>query len=90
MGCFISGLYARQSAEAAMMGYVQTDKVEQWQSDLLRRVQDEARQLKLERNDTNLSFKSTLALEWSSTHGRQGNSSIRLFHLLLDCRKATV
>ncbi len=73
-----------------MIGYVQTDTLEQWQIDLQRRVQDEAQQLKLESTDANLSFESALPLEWSSTHGRHGNSSIRLFHLLLDCRKAVV
>jgi hypothetical protein len=90
MGCFIVGFYARQYAEAAMIGYVQTDTLEQWQSELQGRVQDEAQQLKLERTDANVSFESAFPLEWSSTHSRQDNSPIRLFHLLLDCRKATV
>jgi hypothetical protein len=90
MGRFISGLYACQSDEAAMIGYVQTDTLEQWQSDLRRRVQDEAEQLNLEGTNANLSFESALPLEWSSTHGRDGNSPIMLFHLLLDCRQAAV
>jgi hypothetical protein len=87
MGCFISGLYARRYDEAAMIGYVQTGTLEQWQIDLQRRVQDEAQQLRLEGTDTKLIFESALPFEWSSTHSRDGNSSIRLFHLLLDCRK---
>jgi len=90
MGCFISGLYAHHSAEAAMIGYVQTDTLEEWQCDLRRRVQDEAQKLNLESADANSSFESAFPLEWSSTHGRNGNASIRLFHLLLDCRKAAV
>jgi hypothetical protein len=90
MGCFINGLYARQSSEAAMIGYVQTDTLEHWQIDLQKRVQDKAQQLKLEGIDVSMSFESALPLEWSSAHGRHGNSSIILFHLLLDCRKAAV
>jgi hypothetical protein len=88
MGCFISGIYARQYGEAAMVGYVQTGTLEQWQRGLQKRVQDEGRQLKLESTDANLSFESAFPLEWSSTHTRQGDPSVTLFHLLLDCRKA--
>jgi hypothetical protein len=87
MGCFITGLYARQSADAAMVGYVQTDTLEQWQGDLQNRVQDKARELALESIDAKLSFEYAFPLEWSSTHGRQNNSSVRIFHLLLDCRR---
>jgi hypothetical protein len=90
MGRFISGLYARHSAEAAMIGYVQTDTLEQWQTDLQGRVQDEAQQLNLESADAKSSFEFAFPLEWSSTHGRDGTAPIRLFHLLLDCRRAEV
>lgn len=88
MGCFISGRYASRCHEAGMIGYVQTDTLERWHSDIQRRVQDEAQQLKLERTDVNLRFESAFPLEWSSVHGRDNNSSVRLFHVLLDCRKA--
>jgi hypothetical protein len=90
MGRFIRGLYARQSAEAAMVGYVQTDTMEQWQVELQKRIQDKAHALKLESTDVHPSFESAFPLEWSSTHGRDGNSSIMLFHLLLDCRQTAV
>lgn len=87
MGCFINGRYARHCREAAMVGYVQTDTLEQWQGDLQKRVQDESQQLRLEGTEANLKFDYALPLEWSSTHSREGSSSVRLFHLLLDCRK---
>jgi hypothetical protein len=90
MCCFITGLYARQYDEAAMIGYVQTGTLEQWQCGLKKRVQDEAHQLNLESTDADLRFESAFPLEWSSTHGRQAKSSVRLFHVLLDCRKAVV
>lgn len=90
MGCFISGRYANRCHEAAMIGYVQTDTLEGWHSDIQKRVQREAQQLNLEGTDVNLGFESAFPLEWSSTHARNGNSSVRLFHVLLDCRKAEV
>jgi hypothetical protein len=88
MGCFVSGMYAHQYGEAAMVGYVQTETLEHWQRSLQKRVQDERRQLRLESTDVDPSFEFSLPLEWSSTHSRQSSPSIRLFHLLLDCRKA--
>lgn len=90
MGCFISGRYASHCREAAMVGYVQTDTLDQWQDDLQKRVKDEAQQLKLEETGVSLKFDSAFPLEWSSTHGRDSGSSVTLFHLLLDCRKAEV
>jgi hypothetical protein len=90
MGCFISGRYASQCHEAAMIGYVQTDSLERWHDDIQKHVQDKAQQLKVESTDVNLSFESAFPLEWSSTHSRDGSLSVRLFHVLLDCRKAEV
>ena len=88
MGCFISERYASQYGEAAMIGYVQTDTLERWKGDLEKRIQDEAQQLKLESSDANSSFEDAFPLEWSSTHNRNCRPPIKLFHLLLDCRKA--
>src|SRR5438270_7791437 len=47
MGCFISGRYASKCREAGMIGYVQSDTLEQWQNDLQKRVQNKAKQMKL-------------------------------------------
>jgi hypothetical protein len=88
MGCFISGRYASEYREAAMIGYVQTDTLEYWQADLKKRIQDEAGQLKLESSEANSKFGSAFPLEWSSTHKRAGKPPIKVLHVLLDCRKA--
>lgn len=88
MGSFISGRYASEYGEAAMIGYVQTDTLEHWQADIKKRVQDQASQLKLESFEANSNFESAFPLEWSSTHKRDGKPPIKLLHMLMDCRKA--
>jgi hypothetical protein len=87
MGCFIDGRYAGGYAEAAMIGYVQTDTMERWHVELQQRVRDEGSELKLESVEASTGFESAFALEWASTHRRDGNELLRLFHILLDCRK---
>ena len=87
MVCFVSGRYASQYGEAAMVGYVQTDTLKRWRDELRKRIQDKAQQLKLETYDADSTFESAFPLEWSSTHGREDKPPIKLFHLLLDCRK---
>jgi len=63
MGCFISGRYASSYAEAAMIGYVQTDTLERWCAELQQRVRNEAVELKLESTDSSVTFAS--AFPWS-------------------------
>lgn len=87
MGCFISGLYASSCVEAVMIGYVQTDTLEQWRDELQVRVQSESNDLNLEGVEASVNFDLSFPLEWASTHRRGGIGSIRLLHLLLDCRK---
>jgi hypothetical protein len=87
MGCFIEGIYAHRYVEAAMLGYIQTDSLERWHSDLTERVSDQARQLRLMAIEGPSTFASAFPLEWSSTHRREGIPAIRLFHLLVECRK---
>jgi len=87
MGCFISGRYAGNYGEAAMIGYVQTDTIERWHAELQRRVQDEAVDLKLGSTHVTVKFPSAFPLEWSSVHQRKGYPPVELFHILLDCRK---
>lgn len=87
MGCFISGRYASNCGEAALVGYAQTDTLEIWQKELQGRVQSKSKELKLERTETSVEFDLSFPLEWASTHCRDGLGSVRLFHLLLNCRK---
>lgn len=88
MGCFISGRYASNYGEAAMVGYVQTDTLEKWHEELQGRVQGESKELNLEHTEASVKFDSSFPLEWASAHHRDGRGLLRLFHLLLDCRKS--
>lgn len=87
MGCFISGRYASAYTEAAMIGYVQTDTHERWHEELKQRVQGKAAELQLQNIESPISFLSAFPLEWTSTHLRANCDSIKIFHILLDCRK---
>ena len=87
MGCFISGRYASNCTEAAMIGYVQTDTLERWHGELQERIRNEGDDLKLERTEASVTFESAFPLEWASTHRRDGHGAVRIFHILLDCRK---
>lgn len=87
MGCFISGRYAKGYTEAAMIGYVQTDTLQSWNEELRKRVQDEMVELELDSTEAVVRFGSSFPLEWTSTHRRGGLVPVKLFHILLDCRK---
>lgn len=87
MGCFISGRYASSYAEAAMIGYVQTDSSELWYAEVVQRINNKATDLKLKTIKTSVTFAAAFPLEWASTHSRDDYGPIRLFHILLDCRK---
>ena len=71
-----------------MIGYVQTDTLERWHGELQERVHKEAIELNLEDTETSVKFASTFPLEWASTHRRDAHDPVRLFHIILDCRKA--
>ena len=87
MGCFISGRYASGYREAGMIGYVQTDTLERWNDELRKRIQDEMAKLELDSTEASVRFGSSFPLEWTSTHRRVGLTPVKLFHILLDCRK---
>ena len=87
MGCFISGRYANECSEAAMIGYVQTATVEQWQTDLQSKIESKKVELNLQSIEKSASFRDSFPLEWSSSHDRTALTTLTLFHILLDCRK---
>lgn len=87
MGCFISGRYASSYGEVGMIGYVQTDTLERWNGELQERIQKEASDLKLESMEASAKFASAFPLEWASIHRREGIVPVKLFHILLDCRR---
>lgn len=87
MGCFISGRYARNYNETAMIGYVQTETPQRWHDELRERVQNESVALQLNGSEIAVRFQGAFPLEWASIHRREGNSPLSILHILLDCRK---
>jgi hypothetical protein len=87
MGCFISGRYASNCHEAAMIGYVQSDTPERWQVTLQLNVEKRRKDLQLDRIINGVSFAESFPLEWTSCHRRSSLPALSLFHIVLDCRK---
>ena len=88
MGCFISGRYAPECREASMIGYVQTKTLDYWQSVLQSRVGSLRPDLQVDEITTPTTFRNSFPFEWSSSHRRTATIPVRLFHILLDCRKS--
>jgi hypothetical protein len=87
MGCFLNGRYASEYIEAAMIGYVQSDTLEHWQATLQAEIEAKAQSLEMDHIEKQVSFPDSFPLEWSSSHRRKEAASVKLFHILLDCRK---
>jgi hypothetical protein len=88
IGCFLSGRYASRYPEVAMLGYVQTGTSVEWRDTLQDRVKTNADTLRLMNIEQTMTFKEALPLEWASSHQREGLGEVKIFHLLLDCRKS--
>ncbi|NOT62188.1 MAG: hypothetical protein HOP19_18410 [Acidobacteria bacterium] len=88
MGCFIGGRYASEYTEAAMIGYVQSDTLEYWQATLQEQIEANAQSLELDHIEKQAPFPDLFPLEWSSSHRRKEAAPVKLFHILLDCRKS--
>ncbi|MCP4371273.1 MAG: hypothetical protein GY797_24630 [Deltaproteobacteria bacterium] len=86
MGCFINGLYASRYQEAAMLGYVQSDSVEQWRNKIRGEIDKKAKELRLIPPQRNEKIIDTFPFEWTSEHRRENISHpITIFHILLKC-----
>lgn len=85
MGCFISGKYAKNNNEAAMLGYIQSDSIEYWCEKLKEKIQTECIKLCLVESQNDISIINDFQNEWNSKHSRVNNRSILLYHILLDC-----
>jgi hypothetical protein len=84
--CFVGGVYASQFPEAAMIGYLQSDSVEYWESELSRRLSnDRKNELKVKQLLCRSQTESVIADSWHSQHERAGNIPITIYHLFLDC-----
>ncbi len=70
-----------------MIGYVQSDTLEHWQTTLRSKVEANLSELKVDSINKRVSFSDSFPLEWSSSHRRGAMVAVRLFHILVDCRK---
>jgi hypothetical protein len=86
LGRFVRGSYAPHALEAAMVAYVQTPSVADWEAELAAAFAGAQR--------ATLSVSAGLAAEvvvtglphsWVSTHARAKGPQITIFHILLDC-----
>lgn len=86
MGCFISGRYAPQYDEAAMLGYIQSDSLIHWKDRVKKTIDENAEQLCLESPQYDKTVIDVFPLEWVSEHKRVNlGRSITIYHILLDC-----
>jgi len=87
LGCFISGRYAGRYHEVGMIGYVQSDTLEHWQKALQSKIKTDDRKLKVTHIDKRVLFPDSFPFEWASLHQREALVPVKVFHILLDCRK---
>ena len=86
MGCFISGRYASQYDEAAMLGYIQSDSLVHWKDKAKKTIDENAEQLYLESPQYDKTVIHVFPLEWVSKHKRVNlGRPIAIYHILLDC-----
>lgn len=85
--CFISGRYASESAEASMLGYVQSDNLAVWTERIQVAIEEDARgknEYLLVPPQRNIQIIDLFPLEWLSKHKRITGNDIFIHHLLLD------
>lgn len=89
MGCFISGNYAQNYLEVAMLGYVETKDIAKWKEILWRHVDEKSAELELNSPQKDVNVISEFADEWQSEHRREAISKppVKIFHILLDCTR---
>jgi len=83
---FISGRYAAECPEVAMIGYVQTDTAEYWFAELENHFsKDSAEGLYITAKLTQVSVTADLKDAWVSRHTRKSGNQLAIFHVLLNC-----
>lgn len=89
MGDFISGRYAADAPEAAMVALFENRDPDYWHSELRRAIDEDSKSespsLKLTQALSALTILAELPHELESTHQRHGQLPIRLFHIFLEC-----
>ena len=89
LGCFLSGKYASRYNEAAMLGYIQSDSPNRWQTDIQKKINQKKNHLHLVSLSQNVEIISDFSNEWETTHHREDiGRSISIFHILLDFRSS--
>lgn len=85
---FLKGEYADYTAnypELGMLGYVLSDSPELWRERLKKAIQKKKAVLQLKVPPQNVHLIDALPLEWTSTHERDADRPITIYHILLDC-----
>jgi hypothetical protein len=84
--CFVKGVYASQYPEAAMVGYVQSDAISYWESELKRNLgeglKNDLRTIQLLQR---VEVLSSMPNVWVSEHERITGCSIAVYHIFLNC-----
>ena len=87
MGCFTEGIYASGYDEAAMLGYVQSDTLNEWKKRVMISITENASSLYLQSAQYDEVVIPDFPLEWVSEHARikATGKPIKIYHVLLDC-----
>ena len=87
MGCFTEGIYAEGYSEAAMLGYVQSNTLNEWKKRVMKSITENAVSLYLQSPQHDEVVIPDFPLEWVSEHVRYNGKglSLRIYHILLDC-----
>ncbi|GAA5482736.1 hypothetical protein [Haloferula sargassicola] len=89
MGDFISGRYAGEAPEAAMIGLIENQTLQYWQSELQRAFVEDSKSpspcLSVISELAEVSIIQAIAGELESTHQRGSGLPLRLFHIFLEC-----
>lgn len=90
LGRFIVGEYADYTInypEVGMLGYVLSDKPEQWRDRLQEAIDRKKTELCLRSPQRDIDVIDAFPLEWISEHERESSKSlVTVYHILLDCR----
>lgn len=85
MLCYLRSDYAAKHPAAAMIGYIQSDTPKRWLTELKRKFYSDEGSLNIQKHLRKVNVLKSLPDEWVSTHGRQDNAPIEIFHIFLDC-----
>lgn len=89
--CFVKEVYASQYPETAMVGYVQSDPISYWESELKRSFdRDLNNDLRITQLLQKVQVLSSVPDVWVSEHERITGSAIAVYHIFLNCSASSV